>query len=189
MLAITVVLLLERRLQLWCSYPPSSRPLRLVQNPLHFPEMIFNITMLLSSLIWYLRWVHCSAFRFLKTIWVFSFQTFFRFGPKVRATKRLMSYHLTMSDTDKVQIALRNARQILNVVTATFPSFESNVASLACFEGSPSAEELACKWRDIVQGLEGLKLGEQTTDSWLLSVSKVRPPFPNSYYMTNESSG
>ena len=94
-----------------------------------------------------------------------------------------------MSDTDKVQIALRNARQILNVVTATFPSFESNVASLACFEGSPNAEELACKWRDIVQGLEGLKSGEQTTDAWLLSVSKVRSPFPNSYYITNESSG
>ena len=87
-----------------------------------------------------------------------------------------------MPDTDKVQIVVRNARQLLNVVTATFPSFESHVASLKCHEGSSSAEELACKWRGIMQSLEALKSGEQTTDAWLLSLSNVSLPFLKTSY-------
>lgn len=72
-----------------------------------------------------------------------------------------------------MQILLRNARQILSVVTATFPSFEGDGLSENCQESSSSVEDLACQWRRIIRGLDAMKRGEQNTDEWLLSVSKV----------------
>ncbi|TGO49685.1 hypothetical protein BOTNAR_0421g00080 [Botryotinia narcissicola] len=54
---------------------------------------------------------------------------------------------------DPVQILLRNARQILSVVTATFPSFENEGPSENCHQLSSSVDDLACQWRSITKGL------------------------------------
>ncbi|KAJ8068428.1 hypothetical protein OCU04_003985 [Sclerotinia nivalis] len=73
---------------------------------------------------------------------------------------------------DRVQILLRNARQILSVVTATFPSFENDGPSENCHELSSSVDDLACQWRRITQVLAGLKANEQDYDAWVEAVTK-----------------
>ncbi|ESZ94512.1 hypothetical protein SBOR_5092 [Sclerotinia borealis F-4128] len=73
---------------------------------------------------------------------------------------------------DRVQILLRNARQILSVITATFPSFENGGPSKDCHELSSSVDDLACQWRSITQGLVGLKTDEQDYGAWVIAVTK-----------------
>ncbi|KAF7944462.1 hypothetical protein EAE96_010853 [Botrytis aclada] len=73
---------------------------------------------------------------------------------------------------DRVQILLRNARQILSVVTATFPSFENDGPSENCHHLSSSVDDLACQWRSITQGLVGLQANEQDHAVWVAAVTK-----------------
>ncbi|KAF7889213.1 hypothetical protein EAF00_009513 [Botryotinia globosa] len=73
---------------------------------------------------------------------------------------------------DRVQILLRNARQILSVVTATFPSFENEGPSENCHQLSSSVDDLACQWRSITQGLVGLQANEQDHAIWVAAVTK-----------------
>ncbi|EMR80950.1 hypothetical protein ACHAO1_006136 [Botrytis cinerea] len=73
---------------------------------------------------------------------------------------------------DRVQILLRNARQILSVVTATFPSFENDGPSENCHHLSSSVDDLACQWRSITQGLVGLQANEQDHAVWVTAVTK-----------------
>ncbi|KAF7886705.1 uncharacterized protein EAF02_003352 [Botrytis sinoallii] len=73
---------------------------------------------------------------------------------------------------DRVQILLRNARQILSVVTATFPSFENDGPSENCHQLSSSVDDLACQWRSITQGLVGLQANEQDHAVWVAAVTK-----------------
>ncbi|KAM3073420.1 major facilitator superfamily transporter protein [Clarireedia jacksonii] len=67
---------------------------------------------------------------------------------------------------DRIQILLRNARQILGVVTATFPSFESEGPSENCQTLSHSVDNLACQWRGITKGLHQLQNDGENYD-WL----------------------
>ncbi|KAG0648280.1 Glycosylphosphatidylinositol-anchor biosynthesis 7 [Hyphodiscus hymeniophilus] len=55
------------------------------------------------------------------------------------------------NNNDRIQILLRNARQVLSIVTATFPSFETEGPLDKCDEASSSIEELACQWRWLKQ--------------------------------------
>ncbi|RAL60872.1 hypothetical protein DID88_010196 [Monilinia fructigena] len=73
---------------------------------------------------------------------------------------------------DRVQILLRNARQILSVVTATFPSFENDGPSENCQILSNSVDDLACQWRNISQRLAGLKTNEQDHIVWIADVTR-----------------
>ncbi|APA15371.1 hypothetical protein sscle_14g101410 [Sclerotinia sclerotiorum 1980 UF-70] len=73
---------------------------------------------------------------------------------------------------DRVQILLRNARQIVSVVTATFPSFENDGPSDNCHELSSSVDDLACQWRRITQVLTDLKSNEKDYDAWVAAVTK-----------------
>ncbi|KAA8563673.1 hypothetical protein MFRU_052g00500 [Monilinia fructicola] len=73
---------------------------------------------------------------------------------------------------DRVQILLRNARQILSVVTATFPSFENDGPSENCQILSNSVDDLACQWRSISQRLAGLKTNEQDHIAWIADVTR-----------------
>ncbi|KAK8902695.1 hypothetical protein QC760_009184 [Botrytis cinerea] len=73
---------------------------------------------------------------------------------------------------DRVQILRRNARQILSVVTATFPSFENDGPSENCHHLSSSVDDLACQWRSITQGLVGLQANEQDHAVWVTAVTK-----------------
>ncbi|KAE8450118.1 hypothetical protein EG329_006899 [Mollisiaceae sp. DMI_Dod_QoI] len=76
------------------------------------------------------------------------------------------------SKSDKVQILLRNAKQILSVVTTTFSSFELAGPSSGCESSSDDVEELACRWRGIMQSLPGPENDYENTEAWLYSVAK-----------------
>lgn len=52
-----------------------------------------------------------------------------------------------VNKVDRFQILLRNAKQILYVVTATFPSFDGEGPSQDCHQLSDDVAELACQWR------------------------------------------
>jgi len=66
---------------------------------------------------------------------------------------------------------LRNARQILKVVTATFPSFEEAGPPPHCADSPSDIEDLACQWRGITTSYEDLETGD--VDAWIESVIKV----------------
>lgn len=61
---------------------------------------------------------------------------------------------LTEAVTDSEQILLRNARQILNIVTATFPTFEASGPTSNCETATSRIDKISCKWRSIVHGME-----------------------------------
>ncbi|TVY20155.1 GPI ethanolamine phosphate transferase 2 [Lachnellula arida] len=72
---------------------------------------------------------------------------------------------------DRTQILLRNARQILSVVTATFSSFEGDGPSQNCGELSDSVDELACEWRAIVKSVPAS--GEDPDfERWIGAITK-----------------
>lgn len=76
---------------------------------------------------------------------------------------------------EKVQILLRNARQIVTIITATFPSFGSEGPSEQCEVLGASIDELACQWRSINKGLD-LLYDDKYSEEWLVAVTKVLPP-------------
>lgn len=92
-------------------------------------------------------------------------------------------HELIIAEGDKVQILLRNARQILNVVTATFPSFEAEGPANNCHDASSNIEELACQWRAITHNLGNLKEGDPKSEAWLKSISLVRSLTPRLFNM------
>ncbi|TVY45198.1 GPI ethanolamine phosphate transferase [Lachnellula occidentalis] len=74
-------------------------------------------------------------------------------------------------ENDRTQILLRNARQILSVVTATFSSFESDGPSQNCGELSDSVDELACEWRGISSSVP--TSGEDPDfERWIVTITK-----------------
>ena len=77
------------------------------------------------------------------------------------------------TENDKVQILLRNARQILHIVTATFPSFETDGPSEECEESSSSIEELACQWKTIIRSVPQVDKEDRDDEPWLLAISQA----------------
>lgn len=53
---------------------------------------------------------------------------------------------------DKIQLMLRNALQMLEIVKATFPHplYEDSAVSPTCTGSLTNTESLACKWKDVV---------------------------------------
>ncbi|KAI9641559.1 major facilitator super transporter protein [Ciborinia camelliae] len=76
------------------------------------------------------------------------------------------------NENDRIQILLRNAKQILSVVTATFPSFENDGPSENCHALSSGVDDLACQWRSITQNLAGLEANEKNRQAWFTAVTK-----------------
>ena len=77
---------------------------------------------------------------------------------------------------DRVQILLRNAYQILDVVKASFPNpaFDNPLAELKCQDPSSSGHELACKWRKVTDkfmAMEGFKPKSEDISPFLIDVS------------------
>lgn len=69
---------------------------------------------------------------------------------------------------------MRNARQILDIVTATFSS--SSSASIPngpdCTRPGSPAEELACEWQRISEIVETASM-DDLGDDWIADVSQV----------------
>ncbi|KAF2184722.1 GPI ethanolamine phosphate transferas-like protein 2 [Zopfia rhizophila CBS 207.26] len=64
--------------------------------------------------------------------------------------------HFWADGSDRIQLLLRNAKQILTIVKATFPAhnFKDKVQEMNCEGSLSSGEELSCKWQNVVQALE-----------------------------------
>jgi ethanolaminephosphotransferase len=54
---------------------------------------------------------------------------------------------------DRIQLLLRNARQMKRIVAATYPSvsYEDEIKESLCENASSSGESLGCKWQKVVQ--------------------------------------
>lgn len=70
---------------------------------------------------------------------------------------------------DKLQILLRNAKQILHVVSATFSSFEFEGPSQKCHEVPDNVGELACQWRAIDASMP-TELDDHVKDELLITL-------------------
>ncbi|KAF4916943.1 GPI ethanolamine phosphate transferase 2 [Colletotrichum viniferum] len=77
---------------------------------------------------------------------------------------------------DQIQLLVRNARQILNIVTATFGTSmfdtESSSTQKACADPQDDAQELACEWHRVNDGLKAMGGSEQLDQAWLRAMSK-----------------
>ncbi|KAI1093336.1 alkaline phosphatase-like protein [Rostrohypoxylon terebratum] len=73
---------------------------------------------------------------------------------------------------DKHQILVHNARQILDIVTATYISSSSNGGqyNIDCDRPGSPGEELICEWRIISNSIDKTPAG--TGDDWVVDVSK-----------------
>ncbi|KAK5997425.1 GPI ethanolamine phosphate transferase 2 [Cladobotryum mycophilum] len=78
------------------------------------------------------------------------------------------------SSGDKVQILIRNARQILHVVTAAFGSelFDRQTDVDPCTLESTEVNELACEWHKISEKASSLASSKEVDESWLMATSK-----------------
>ncbi|OAA46606.1 Alkaline-phosphatase-like, core domain protein [Beauveria brongniartii RCEF 3172] len=78
------------------------------------------------------------------------------------------------SPKDKIQILIRNARQILNIVTAAFGPELFDVASSTdpCQLERTDINELACDWRFITQRAVSLNVQNTIDQEWLTSTSR-----------------
>lgn len=76
--------------------------------------------------------------------------------------------------SDKIQILIRNARQILNIVTAAFGSelFDAQSASDPCTLEQTEINELACEWRKIETQARSLAKGDEVDQAWLDATMK-----------------
>lgn len=77
------------------------------------------------------------------------------------------------SFNDKVQILVRNARQILDIVTATFGKdlFDMHGTIDPCVLEATSTHELACEWRKISKRAASLTHAAEDDQLWLSAMS------------------
>ena len=75
-----------------------------------------------------------------------------------------------------MQILVRNAKQILSIVTASFggSSTVGEKTSLDCIRPGSGAEELACEWQQISQATEKALVEKSPDEDQIMAVSKVR---------------
>lgn len=79
------------------------------------------------------------------------------------------------SPRDKVQILIRNARQILGIVTATFGDqlFTSTPGSIdPCALGATEINELACEWQKVNREASFAANASTLDQVWLVAISK-----------------
>lgn len=70
---------------------------------------------------------------------------------------------------------MRNAEQILTIMTATFGEelFEAAERDDFCLRKETDAQDLACRWRVLVESSRAMTKSEMDQD-WTLAVSQVR---------------
>nr|XP_036584863.1 gpi ethanolamine phosphate transferase 2 [Colletotrichum truncatum]KAF6794513.1 gpi ethanolamine phosphate transferase 2 [Colletotrichum truncatum] len=82
------------------------------------------------------------------------------------------------SKNDQIQLLVRNARQILKIVTATFGTsmfdIESSSLQQACASPQDDAQKLACEWHKVNDGLKAMGDEEELDQAWLQTISKAR---------------
>jgi ethanolaminephosphotransferase len=76
--------------------------------------------------------------------------------------------------SDQIQILVRNARQILNIVTAAFGSelFDAQSGTDPCTSEQTEINELACQWQRINTEAHVLAAGDKLDQKWLDDMSQ-----------------
>lgn len=76
--------------------------------------------------------------------------------------------------SDQIQILVRNARQILNIVTAAFGSelFDAQSGTDPCALEQTEINELACQWQRISKEAHVLAAGDKLDQKWLDDMSQ-----------------
>lgn len=79
---------------------------------------------------------------------------------------------LWLKPRDKMQILIRNARQVLNIVTAAFGHdiFDPLHPSDPCALQPSEINELACEWRKLAQQAHSLTSGEELDQDWVTTM-------------------
>ncbi|KAK1236825.1 hypothetical protein MKX07_005944 [Trichoderma sp. CBMAI-0711] len=102
------------------------------------------------------------------------------------------------SSSDKVQILVRNARQILNVVTAAFGRelFDAQATVDPCASRATDVDELACEWRRI--SLEAASQADaaavdqawlSATSAWIRKAQELMSSMASNYDMSRLALG
>ncbi|PMD43264.1 GPI ethanolamine phosphate transferas-like protein 2 [Hyaloscypha variabilis F] len=73
--------------------------------------------------------------------------------------------------SDRIQLLMRNARQMMKVVVATFPEFNKAGVGEDCEAFLSSLNKVACGWREIVKGVADWK-EEEDPEPWLKAMNK-----------------
>ncbi|KAK3374976.1 alkaline-phosphatase-like protein [Podospora didyma] len=75
---------------------------------------------------------------------------------------------------DQVQLLMRNAHQILDIIVAVFGSdgFELDPTSEACAVSKADYQELACEWRDISNAAKSMGATSEIDPEWIKSITK-----------------
>lgn len=83
-------------------------------------------------------------------------------------------------ETDKIQILMRNAEQILEIVTAGFGSdmFDPSRVNEVCTEDGSDIGELACEWQAVVKAAREAGQTEALDLQWVSMISHVSSPPP-----------
>lgn len=81
--------------------------------------------------------------------------------------------YLQNLDQDQVQILMRNAEQVLTILTATFGEelFDTTASDEFCLRKETDAEDLACRWRQLVESTK-IKTSEEDLE-WASAMSQV----------------
>lgn len=81
---------------------------------------------------------------------------------------------------DKLQILIRNVRQILAIVTATLggSTLETLVSEQDCLHPTSPAAELVCEWRTISEIIEQAATNSSQYQDRILHISRVSAPLP-----------
>lgn len=78
--------------------------------------------------------------------------------------------------SDRVELMLRNAQQLLAIVRAAYPDFDDKGSLSDCIEASTDVEELSCWWKKSQGAYENFKMNGANQDVTLelLSVFSTR---------------
>lgn len=83
-----------------------------------------------------------------------------------------------LAGNDQIQLLVRNARQILNIVTATFGTEMFDLGSTfdqkVCSNPQDDAQELACEWHRVNDALKTMNGEAELDPTWREAMSKVR---------------
>lgn len=88
-----------------------------------------------------------------------------------------------------MQILIRNAEQILDIITATFGGeiFDTSLKIDPCLHKDTDVGDLACRWQHLAEMAKNMNTKSDIDQEWTLAMSQVRYILPDSalYALTN----
>ncbi|RKF63371.1 GPI ethanolamine phosphate transferase 2 [Erysiphe neolycopersici] len=95
---------------------------------------------------------------------------------------------LKLVGDDRIQLYLRNVEQILRLLKATFPSFNTEKATQNCEASYDSIEKLACQWKLLIESVpengndeESLQIWQKSISMWLKQAQEIMSNVATNY--------